>query len=307
MSPHLTIDIIIPLISIDADIQRLVQSLSSINTITAPPVKIIFVINSKALTSIEFRQFVSPFLKKSVYNILHYTESRGPSQAWCYGVKKSNANYIWLIAKDSFLPTNWPETLAQTTQNQYTFTIGKYYLTQDTTIFARSEKLIDFDRFNRNTVDFRNFLVNREALMDIINRYFNNLYCSDVELDIVLKRNGIKVERSELSILNIYPNNLKDFFSRKYKHGISFGRIAKMVLLANNNKLTKLVWPFTFFYKPKAFVVKSKVNLIEFFTIFMANFIFLIGLFYGYYLPKKLVNKYYIHYFDEPTKIFPHD
>ena len=298
------ISIIVPFTGINSNFVRFLKSIND----TKPKgkniqVEYLFILNKKEGSNI-IKNTIFNKVKGIDYKIYKYTKSLGPSQTWCFGIKKSNADYVWLVASDCIIAKQYETTIANTIKkNKLPFYIGDYYSSNKKGTFQNIESAIDKDRYKRGKIDFRNFLANREEILKIIKKYFKNKYCSDAELDLLLRAimPYSNVGKIDLKIYNNYPKRFLIAAKRKFKHGVGFGRIYKKFFLQTkkNNKLKDILWPFFIILDPSKFLVKTKLEKKLKPLLVTLNIVFYFGMLSGYLLPRSFIKKFYIFHFDE--------
>jgi len=297
--------IIVPFKNISDKNKEFLKSLNNINNIEQ--FELLFVLGDKELNIQKVYQKISHFIKHKFTLLQDHENNSGPSRCWCIGLKAAKGEYICFLAADLIPDDNWCSTILKNIniKNNKKFWIGNIYNSYKKNKYNYLDMIemqIDKRRYEELIVDFRNFIGEKKALINIINKYFNNKYFSDIELDFILKYK-LKISPTPLSdliVYNKYPEVFMESVKRKFKHGVGDGIISKKFI----DKFRKIrsfgiydiyLGVVILFNETK----KAKLSIINRFILAFFNIIFLTGMLFGVFMPKYLIKRYYTLHFDE--------
>lgn len=298
------ISIIIPFVSFTYLLKRLILSILSSRGIDQNKIiEIILICNSENVDLGKILANILDFQTSNFFfTLLKYTEIKGPSPAWCYGAKNTKADYILFLASDTYLDEFCLSKFINALNPEIHFYLGNYSGNKVQKGIPYLESLIDNDRFiNEHKIDFRAFGCAKKVFLKILEKHYLNKFCSDMELNFVVKNCDYKIIFLPTAIVfNEYPQNIFEAVGRKIKHGIGCGRIFKNKKLSPCKMLFKSSLDSFSYFSYFSFIVKfrglSFIKKIKFFILVLA---FLSGLILGYIMPLKFIKRYYTFYFDE--------
>jgi len=294
--------IIIPFRSLTGNVVKFIKDASK--KINRSELEIIFVLGDK---NIDYQE-TNNILKASFsgkYTLIQDTSNiSSPSRCWCLGAKQADGNYLCFVATDSILPKNFGKKLIGilNQKNKKNFILGDFTAGVEKTYLSKIEQSIDKRRLAARIVDFRNFIIKKSIFLNILQQYFSDKYCSDVELDFIIK-NKLHETPSiapELKTYNQYPKTLAKSISRKIRHGIGFGRICKKFIDPQREISTGGIYDFYLAIKILLKeIIQAQMSLRNKLILFWLNLYFLLGMLAGIILPATFSHKYYIFHFDE--------
>ena len=267
-------------------------------------IELIFVIGDCRENYSEIRNKIENVLGSDFTLLQDKVEGSGPSRCWCIGLKAAKGAFVSFIATDTVVDKGWLSVLLSKLrlQKRGSCLVGNIAGTESKDYLSVIEKAIDQRRFDSVIVDFRNFIGDRELLLNILNKYFSGKYFSDVELDFVLKSQLkiVPIRVPELMIYNRYPDTLSASVQRKFKHGIGYGRICKIFI--DKFRSIRTYGLYEFFIATGILCSETwhaKLSYDNIIILAFLNMIFLSGMFFGVVLPSIFTRKYYRFHFDE--------
>lgn len=293
--------IIIPVADYNAELKRFLLSLAAQEYLKI--FEIIIVFNGQKINKYELMRvskLLVPITKQSKVRLIEYSKVKGASPAWCYGIKNAKGKYVCLLASDTTLHPEWSRSIIKRVDDSADFYIGNYYGSLRKDHISNVESWIDKDRFNYKIIDFRNFIVNRNKITNLLRTRFKNKWFSDSELSI-MGRKGILTRNENISrkalrdtiILNDYPNTIIKASIRKFKHGVGVGRIKKGFYIAKD-----FITPLHSMFQMNLLAVGSQLTSAEKLLFVYLNSVFTFGIICGYLMPKPLVERIYKFHFD---------
>jgi glycosyltransferase involved in cell wall biosynthesis len=296
--------VIIPFAKYDEEFKHFLASLNNQKRLNE--FELIFVHNNqKSCPEIvhNIREQLHNLMEGQDIKFYNYKEKFGPSQAWCFGIKCAKGTYICLVASDCRLDPNWTsEILKHVAPENGKVYLGRFDESINKSALSRIEIEIDRNRFRNGVIDFRNFIAEGQLLRMILKKNFNNNYFSDVELNTIIKKLKIEIIKLySLRLKNNYPNGLSESINRKFKHGVACGRIYKCFELPLKSKTTlkDILLPFMalgeFIYQAST----ASLSLSDKGASIYLDFVFYLGILYGFVCPKKLIKSFYTFHFDE--------
>lgn len=269
--------------------------------------ELIFVFNDKNLKIQDTKHKISRFIKQDFTILQDKEDDSGPSRCWCAGLKVAKGEYVCFLAADLVLDRDWCLSVLKNInfESNKKFFIGNIFhsLKKDKyNYLERVEMQIDRRRYRELIVDFRNFIGEKKALLEIINNFFNNKYFTDIELDFILKNrfkiNPVPLE--DLVVYNKYPASFIESAKRKFKHGVGDGRICRMFIDKFRKVHTAGVYDF---YLGVIILfnetIRAKLSAFDRLILALFNIIFLTGMLCGIIMPRIFIKKYYTFHFDE--------
>jgi len=297
--------IVMPFKSISKDSKEFLSALGKNKSINN--FELIFVFSDDNLKIEEVTGVIKNFIKQDIVVLKDTQSNSGPSRCWCLGLKAAKGRFVCFIATDLIPAENWCLSILKNInfKTDKKFWIGNIfnsYKRGEHHFLERIEMQIDERRYKELIVDFRNFVGEKKVLVNIINDYFNGRYCTDVELDFILK-NILKLRPStldDLIVYNKYPQSFIESVNRKFKHGVGDGRISKMFV----DKFRRVpTFGFYDFYLGVLILFnetkKAKLLFFDRLVLVLFNIIFLIGMLFGIIMPRYFIKKYYTFHFDE--------
>lgn len=173
---------------------------------------------------------IGRILEGSAYRLLHYPERIGPSQAWCYGLRRAAAEYACFLAVDAPVAASWAGAVFAAVDGSADLYQGDYSAASGDRLCDRLESAIDRVRFEGlGAIDFRNAILRRSSAVRLLDEHFAGLFASDVEIDLLRPRlAGFTVRAIPgARVVNLYPATLRACARRKFRHGVCVGRILR--------------------------------------------------------------------------------
>lgn len=309
------LSIIIPFISFDYNLKKIIASLFSSQDLEKlnKKIQVVLVCNGEKINLKKASLYVSRFYSPIFFfTFRNYTFLKGPAPSWCYGAKVARGRYVLFLASDTHVEKFYIQNFIKGVTPKLNFYLGDYSGNLLRGDIPYLESLIDYYRFfNKNDIDFRNFGFKKKAFLKILKKYFQNKFCTDVELNFVIKYFNYQLICLPNSLIfNGYPKNIFLSLKRKLKHGIGCGRIFRRFHLNYAKKIFKdkeylllkvytapfINW-FHFIIIPKNCL--KKLNMSKKFKLFFLNLFFSLGIILGYCLPAGFIKNYYTFHFDE--------
>lgn len=294
--------VIIPFKILSDNVLEFITNIAGQNNLSE--IELIFVIGDCQANYSKINTQLKGLVKNDFILLQDNIRRSSPSRCWSIGLKVAQGEFVCFMATDTIIDENWLSILLSKLKSEKNahFLVGNITESHSKGYLSEIEKEIDKRRFSSCIVDFRNFIANRDRLLDILNKYFNGKYFSDVELDFILK-NQLRIIPTpvpELIIFNIYSETVLASAQRKFKHGVGYGRICKIFIdkfrRFRTHGLYEFILAVGILCKEVYYARLSYRNKI---VLTILNIIFLIGMFLGIVLPASFAYKYYTFHFDE--------
>jgi hypothetical protein len=192
--------------------------------------EILLVWNSRRPLSADSEAEIRSCLGSAPIRILQYAERQGASQAWCFGLRQAEMEYVCLLAIDAPVAPDWDTTVLAAIDGTADIYQGDYSASAVDDVCGRLESAIDRVRFgDLGIVDFRNAVIRRTAALSILDDHFSGLFFTDIELDALQPylRNLSVRRMPQARVVNAYPRSVFRCARRKFRHGVAVGRIRR--------------------------------------------------------------------------------